>query len=333
MFAHNILMISLDKNILNKNSRVAGRMIEYGKQDKLFIIVPNGSKQFVKLSSNVQAQSTGGGKWRQFLRLKKIGGEMIKKEKIDLITTQDPFFSGLAGVCLKKRTGIALEVQLHGDFYGSGYYKTSGLKNLLGYFIGKFLVIKRADKIRVAGERIKKSLLDMGVSEDKIEVRPVSLSENVADYIVETRLHRKYPEYKKIFLCLGRIEPVKNIGFLVDIFEDIIKKDTDYLLLIIGEGSGKNKIKDKIKSLRLENNIRFEDWLDDPMSYIKTADCLLFPSLSEGYGLVPMEANLAGTPVIMNDVGVANYELKPSEKVKILPVNDKDAWIQAILSI
>ena len=46
-----------------------------------------------------------------------------------------------------------------------------------------------------------------------------------------------------------------------------------------------------------------------------------------------MEAHAAGCPVIMNDVGVANYELKPSEKIKISPVNDKEAWIKAIKSV
>ena len=115
--------------------------------------------------------------------------------------------------------------------------------------------------------------------------------------------------------------------------EGALGQNKDFLLLIVGEGSQKNMLKEKVVSLALNKNIKFEDWVDDRFSYLKTCDAVLFPSLSEGYGLVPMEANAAGAPVIMNDVGVANYELIPDEKVKIISVNDKDAWIQAILNI
>jgi glycosyltransferase involved in cell wall biosynthesis len=76
-----------------------------------------------------------------------------------------------------------------------------------------------------------------------------------------------------------------------------------------------------------------EKWTDDPFSYVKTADCVLFPSLSEGYGMVAMEAHAAGTPIIMTDVGVANYELPAGPKVIITPLDDRDKFIQAILQL
>ena len=50
----------------------------------------------------------------------------------------------------------------------------------------------------------------------------------------------------------------------------------------------------------------------------------------QGYGMVPMEANMAGKKVIMSDVGVANYELKPSENVIILPIDYKERFINEI---
>jgi glycosyltransferase involved in cell wall biosynthesis len=117
---------------------------------------------------------------------------------------------------------------------------------------------------------------------------------------------------------------------LVDVFEGVVKQK-NHLLLIVGDGVELQKL--KAKSNKLQANVKFETWTNDPISYLKTADCLLFPSRSEGYGLVAMEASAVGTPIIMNSVGVANYELKPSEKVKILPINDKEKWIKAILEI
>ncbi len=321
-------MISLDKKILDPNSAVAQRMIEYGKENELFIIIPSKEKRSFDLSPNVHVQSTcGKNKVTQFLSLKRTGKKLVKENSIQAITTQDLFFTGLVGWLLKRKFRIKLEVQMHGDFLGD-YYKKQWLRLCLAKF-----VLKRADVIRVVGERIRQSLVNLGVAENKIEVRPISVDvDEIKNYQPKFNLHQKYPGFEKIFLVLGRLDPVKNVGWLVDVFMEVIKQK-NYLLLIVGSGAEEAKIKSLITDHRLFCNVVLEGWTDDPYSYIKTADCMLFPSLSEGYGLVAMEAGAAGTPVIMNDVGVANYELKPSEKVKILPINDKDAWIKAILEV
>lgn len=322
-------MISLDKKILDPNSDVAQRMIEYGKENELFIIIPDKEKKSFDLSHTVHVWSTGGkNKVKQFLSLKRIGKKLVKENNIKEITTQDPFWTGLIGWCLKKKFKIKLEVQIHGDFF-SDYYKKQCLRLCLAKF-----VLKRADVIRVVGERIRQSLVKLSVAESKIEVKPIFVNvEEIRNYQPKFNLHQKYPGYEKIFLVLGRLDPVKNVGWLISVFSEVLKSRKDWLLLIVGSGNDESNIKLQVTGYRLQDSVKFEPWTIDPISYIKTADCVLFPSLSEGYGLVPMEAFEVDTPVIMNDVGVANYELKLSEKVKILPINDKDAWIKAILEI
>lgn len=316
-------MISLDKNILQKDSIVARRMIDHGKENELFIIIPHTEKESFDLSDKVHVQSTGGNKLQQFFRVKKIGKKLIRQNKIEEITTQDPFFTGLLGWLLQKKSNISLEVQLHGDFL-NGYYDKQ--------WLAKF-VLKHASKIRVVGERIRHSVLKLGVAENKIVVKPVQNNpELIKNWISEVNLKDKYPGYDKIFLILGRLEPVKNISWLINIFKEVVKQK-NYLLLIVGRGSEEEKIKKQIIDAGLVHNVKLQNWTEEPYGYLKTTDCVLFPSLSEGYGLVAMEAHLVGTPIIMNDVGVANYELKPSEKVIILPTNDREAWIKAILSI
>lgn len=308
-------MISLDKKILDPNSAVARRMVEYGKDKELFIIIPDSKKNNLDLSPSVHVTTSGGWcKKSQFFKLKRLGLKLIKEKQISEITTQDPFFIGFIGWCLKKKLKIPLEVQIHGDFF-------SGRINFIKYLLGKF-VVHQANKVRVVGERVKQSLLKLNVAAEKIIVRPVPVDvEKIKNYTPKINLHKKYPGYAKIFLCLGRVDKVKNVSWLVDVFSEVTKDRKNILLVVVGDK-------------RLDtDNIKFESWTDEPWSYIKTADYLLFPSLSEGYGLVAMEAYAAGTPVIMNDVGVANYELKPGDKVKILPINDKEKWIQTILNV
>ncbi len=330
------LMISLDKKILDPTSAVAKRMIEYGKKDELFIIIPHSKRAELDLSSTVHVTTSGGrSKIGQFGVLYGVAEKIIKGKKIQEITTQDPFFTGLLGVWLKNQFNLPLEVQLHGDFFSNNYYSfKSGPMNYLRWHIGTY-VVRRATLVRVVSERIKCSLIErLHINSAQIEVRPISIDiEFIKNYLPKCNLHQRYSEYEKFFLCLGRLDPVKNIRWLIDTFTEVVKQHPRYLLLVVGQGQEYGKLQSKISSLKLENNVKLEAWTNDPYSYLKTADCLLFPSLSEGYGLVPMEAHYVGTPLIMNDVGVANYELKPSEKVKILPINDKEKWTEAILSI
>lgn len=321
-------MISLDKNILNKDSVVARRMIEYGKENELFIIIPSKKKEIFDFSPTVHIQSTVGNKLLQFFRLKKIGKKLIKEKNIEKITAQDPFFIGLVGWCLKRKFKIKLEVQVHGDFFG-GYYKNQWFKLRLAKFI-----LKHADIIRAVGERVKQNLLNLNIAKDKIIIRPIQNDlEFIKDFSSTIDLHGKYPAHERIFLFLGRLESVKNITWLIDIFNEVVRQKQNYLLLIVGSGIVKNKLINQVKEKKLEKNIKFEEWTNDPYGYLKTADCILFPSLSEGYGLVPTEASIVGTPVIMTDVGVANYELKPGSKVTIVPVGDKDKFVEAMLKI
>ena len=243
-----------------------------------------------------------------------------------MITTQDPFFTGLIGILLKRKFKIKLEVQMHGDFFGD-YYQKQWIKLKIAKF-----VLKCADVIRVVGERVKQSLLNLGISENKIIVKSVPIdTELIKNYQPKIDLHQKYPGYEKIFLVLGRLDPVKNVSWLIGVFREVVNQQGGCLLLIVGSGKEESNLKLQVTSYKLQNNIKFETWTDDPISYIKTADCVLFSSLSEGYGLVPMEAFFAGTLVIMNDVGVANCELKSSEKVKIISVSDREAWIKSML--
>lgn len=329
-----MLMISLDKKIFDQNSAVAQRMIEYGKTEELFILIPNEEKKEINLSSNVTVYGTGGGKWQQFFGCVKKGKQLLQEKNITFITTQDPFFIGLAGFLIRRGTKARLEMQLHGDFYSNDYYRKTGFKHFVQYYLGK-IVLKNADTIRVAGKRIQKSLIDnLRIDEKRITVRPVRIAvEKIKSYQPKLRLREKYVG-KKLFLFLGRFEKVKNIDFLLDIWKEIALGHPEFVLFLVGDGTERGQIKKKILDLKLEKNIRMsEGWASEPLEYIKNVDCVLFPSLSEGYGLVPLEATTAGISVIMNDVGVAHFELLPGKDVHIVPVQNREEWIQTILNM
>lgn len=327
-------MFSLDKQIFDPTSTVAQRMVAYGSTDELRIVIPDRRARSFDLSRTVHVVASGGeSKIGQYLRLYQAGRRILRSQTINRITAQDPFFLGLLGLMLGRRSGLPFEAQVHGDFFGSDYYQ-SGLMSRLRLLIGKF-VVHRATVVRVVGERVRQSLVRLGVAAEKIVVRPVPVeAAAIQTQPVNFDLHQKFPEADKIFIAIGRFDPVKNFVWLIDVFAAVARERPTYRLLIFGDGRERVRLEQRIASHNLPGqNIRLEAATRDPVSCLKTAAALLVPSLSEGYGLVAMEALAAGTAVIMNDVGVANFELKPGPKVTILPINDQDAWIQALLQV
>lgn len=330
------LMISLDKKVFDETSAVAQRMIDYEYENELSIIVPCSERVIKKFGTSIIAIGSGGGsKVLQFFNLYRIGKECFKKNKIDTITCQDPFFTGLIGVLLKKRFNVALEIQLHGDFFNQlsdGTYEYPWWRRKFGLW-----TLKRADRLRVVSQRVQENLLNLGFSHDLIIVRPAVSKRDILwrEMVHQPRdLRAAYPGYEKFFIVIGRLDPVKNIAWLLGVFKAYVEEGGSAALIIVGEGEEKERLTALAKKLGLlEKKVFFLPWTTDPYSYYLAASAVLFPSRSESYGRVVMEASAVGTPVIMSDVGVAGFELKPGPKVTILPVNDGEGFKNAMLRI
>lgn len=130
---------------------------------------------------------------------------------------------------------------------------------------------------------------------------------------------------------VGRFNEQKNHHFLIDIFYHLQKIKKDSILLLIGEGYLMNEIKEKVKMLGLENNIKFLGMREDISDLMQAMDLFLFPSLFEGLPVVLVEAQAAGLPCITS-TGVT-MEANLCEKVQFINLNDspKD-WAVKILS-
>lgn len=100
---------------------------------------------------------------------------------------------------------------------------------------------------------------------------------------------------------VGRLHPQKNHTFLLEVFNEIKKLRADAVLILVGSGPLKEEIENKVRSLGLEKDVIFLGNRKD-MDYIYQAtDVCIFPSLFEGLGIVAIEAQAAGIPVICSD--------------------------------
>lgn len=116
---------------------------------------------------------------------------------------------------------------------------------------------------------------------------------------VRNNIRRKLDvEGKKVIGHVGRFNPQKNHEFLIDVFNEIYKKDKDIVLLLVGDGYLKEKIEEKVNKLGLDKSVKFLGVREDISELMQAMDLFLFPSQFEGLAVVMVEAQAAGLKVI-----------------------------------
>ena len=101
-------------------------------------------------------------------------------------------------------------------------------------------------------------------------------------------------ENKTIYGHIGSFDERKNQTFLIDIFNEIQKKEENSVLILVGEGKLKPIIEEKVKELNLSNKVLFLGFIDNVNEILNCMDIFIFPSIMEGLGISVIEAQTNG---------------------------------------
>ncbi len=123
-----------------------------------------------------------------------------------------------------------------------------------------------------------------------------------------------------VLLNVGRFEKQKNQEQLINIFGDYVRKHKTARLVIIGEGSLRQNIEDKIASERLGKSVILLPAQDDMERFYSMADIFVLPSLFEGVPTVGIEAQASGMKCLFSDKVPA--ETKLLDSAEFLPLED-----------
>lgn len=333
-----ILMFSADPNILDVSSAAAGRMIEYGKRiEKLdiLVLIPDldvGRPSGVGLAENTKAYALTG-RFSRFLKAFFKAWQMLKKEKYDLLVAQDIEHAVICWI-LSFFFNIKWQIQIHTDIF-SPYFIKHSVFNILRAWLTKFL-IPRASCIRVVSERIKRSVLQLRMSDirtDDVRHPCVDVLPILAEHVNLNIEPKHFPGFDKTILMVSRLTSEKNIGLAIDAMAEVVKKHPKTGLVIVGDGPEREALKLKTKNYKLQTNVRFEGWQKDTAPYYKSADIFLLTSWYEGWGMSAVEAMQYGAAVIMTDVGLAGEVIEDGNSGLVIPVGDKNALVGAILRL
>jgi glycosyltransferase involved in cell wall biosynthesis len=132
---------------------------------------------------------------------------------------------------------------------------------------------------------------------------------------------------------VGRFEEEKNHQFLIDIVAEIAQREPKMHLLLIGDGSLRSEIQQKVIQNGLANRVTFAGLRPDiPQLMLGAIDLFLLPSIYEGLGLVLIEAQAAGLPCVFSDVVPEEANaVKPLVRRVSLSKSASD-WAEAVIS-
>ena len=236
------------------------------------------------------------GKRRSMIQALMFGLDCLKliKEDFDIADVDHmPFFPlfSLKPVCILKRKKI---IATWHEVWGREYWREYlGWKGIFGYLIEKLSVFM-PDEIISVSECTTKKLKNNLRSNKKIYTIP-----NGNDFEKIQKI--KPAERKSDVIFAGRLLSHKNVDVLIKSIHLIKEKKQKIKCLIIGEGPEKKNLEVLTQKLNLEKNIKFLDFLethDDVYAQMKSSKVFVLPSTREGFGIVVIEANACGIPVI-----------------------------------
>ena len=161
---------------------------------------------------------------------------------------------------------------------------------------------------------------------------------DIDDYYFKSEIRESYRkkivEIQKINIVhIGRFNLPKNHLFLLDVFAEIIKKNDNYKLFLVGDGELKPQILNKIKELDLENKVQLLGIRNDIPELLQAMDIFLFPSLFEGLPVSLVEAQSTGIKCVISD-GVPEEAILIPENVEVISLKKSaKEWADKILQI
>ena len=239
----------------------------------------------------------------------------IKSWKLDVIHSQTEFAIGTFARILAKQYNIPLVHTYHTMYEDYIYYITKGYfdkpsKKLVEY-LTKFYCDTTATELIVPTNKIYKLFTEKYKFEKNINIIPTGIE--IDRFFKEKQDQKDINDLKKslkldkkdfVLLFVGRLAEEKNIEFLLNCQKELIKKNKNIKLIIVGDGPDKEKYEEYSKELGIDKNVIFTGkakWTDIPY-YYHVSNLFVTASKTETQGLTVIEAMASNLcPVCMRD--------------------------------
>lgn len=238
--------------------------------------------------------------------LTEIGEKNFKKNLIDFFYSHNEY--KIVHSHLDQVSGIILEAAKNANVKCriAHSHNTKNANNFLGKIYKKYLqskINKNANFLFACGDEAAKWLFNNRYNEaiiinNGIDIEKFKFSINNRK---EIRKELNINEDTMLLGHVGRFSKQKNHKFIIDIYREFVKLNSNSKLILIGEGELKYEIQQYVKNSKLQDKVMFLGLRDDVFKLYSAIDCLIFPSLYEGLSVALIEAQISGLKIVGSD--------------------------------
>lgn len=140
----------------------------------------------------------------------------------------------------------------------------------------------------------------------------------------EARRLLEIDEDATVIVHIGSFRPEKNHRELLEIARRVFATTSEGLLLMVGEGRLRPEIEAASEHVTPKGRVRFDRPRMDVWPYYSAADVLVFPSLTEGFGNVLVEAQGAALPIVASDIPAHRESVAPEQHRFLFGLGESD---------
>jgi glycogen(starch) synthase len=245
-----------------------------------------------------------------YLSASKLVNQLIKKDqrKFDIISFHD-WLAGFAGIMVKNNVNLPAVFHIHSieeqRSLGGGSEVVKEIERESA---------KKADKIITVSYSMKEFLESLGYPKEKINVvyngidaEKYSLK-NVNWGLVEKLRERYKIKDEKVIFFIGRLTWVKGVANLIKAMPEVLKSFPNVKLVILGKGESYTDLIQLKQSLGIGDKVEIRsEWVseEERIAHYALSDVCVFPSISEPFGIVSIEAMSMERPVVVGARGVS----------------------------
>lgn len=232
-------------------------------------------------------------KFRIILR----GYNLIKNRNIMCIRCYNT--SVWQALILAKLTSTPLVISVHNNYnkerlvWSNNKYKITIQETI------EKLLLRKSDQIRCVSTALCNDAIRKGADSDKVKLTFNKVKLEKFDGIT------RVPNVDGFrFLFIGRFTKQKNLLTLIEAFALLTKEIKNISLTLIGDGEERPQIINKILELNIDKDVHLPGFIknSDLAKFMQSSNCFILPSYFEGFGVVLIEAQAAGLPIIASDI-------------------------------
>ncbi|MBI1372192.1 MAG: glycosyltransferase [Phycisphaera sp.] len=231
--------------------------------------------------------------------------EYIERRQFEEVIISTPGPMGLAGLAAAKLMHLRTVGIYHTDFpvyirmlTDDDYGMESATWSYMRWFF------EQCDTILVPSEYYRRHLIEHGFTPERIRVLRRGVDTKRFDpELREPLFWSEFGGREAItYLYVGRVSDEKNVTLLVDAFDKLLERHGDAQLAIVGDGPQLGKLKKRYKK---NSRVLFTGFLEGERlsRAYASADVFVFPSTTDTFGNVVLEAHASGLPAIVTDRG------------------------------